>query len=162
LYKNHLVITLLSTLVNNILVALIVFRVVYHQRRHLQHVLVLEAEHGSPDPNNTGVMAMCIESSALIIISSAVLTTLTFTNKIEEASVFMYSLLPHICVGLPECCDVRSNALDTTQVISTLLIIYHVAIDDVMPLTVQPSEKVMAQIRFDFPLSNPPCKEEKV
>ena len=99
LYQNNLgVFTLFSTIVNIILAALIVFRLIYHRRRIQK---VLGPEHGSPYSN---IMTMCIESSALIVISSGLLTILTFT--LMDAASVMYLLLPYICVGGPGCCDV--------------------------------------------------------
>jgi len=99
LYHNNLgVFTLFSTIVNIILAALIVFRLVYHRRRIQK---VLGPEHGSLYSN---IMTMCIESSALIVISSGLLTILTFT-LMDEASI-MYLLLPYVCVSGPGCCDV--------------------------------------------------------
>ena len=86
-------VALLST-ANIILASLIILRLVRHQRYVRK---VLGAEHGSP---YFTVITMSIESSALIVIFSAVYTVLALMQPIQTGSVFVpLLLLPHICVG---------------------------------------------------------------
>jgi hypothetical protein len=86
---------LLSLLVNIILAALIVSRLIY-RRRHFRDIL--GAEHGSPYIN---IMTMCIESSALAVIFNAAYTALTFAQRRPDAygALIPFQLLPHIFVG---------------------------------------------------------------
>jgi len=121
-----------STLVNIILALLIVLRLIHHQRYIRK---VLGADHGSP---YSKVIAICVESSALIVIFSGVYTALVFQQA--NGSSIPFLLLPHICV------------------ISPLLIVYRVAKGRAMTTTLQPSEAVTAQIRFNNPTSN--CSSE--
>ena len=86
---------MLSTLVNIILAVLIISRLVYH-RRYIQNTLGME--HGTP---YTNVITMCIESSALMVISSGLYTILHFT--VGDNS--MFDIFPHICVGGLELTD---------------------------------------------------------
>jgi hypothetical protein len=81
----------LSTLFNVILAVLIVSRLVYH-RRYVQNALGVQ--HGSP---YTNVITMCIESSALMVISSGLFTVLYFVER--DGSSFMNDITPHIFVG---------------------------------------------------------------
>jgi hypothetical protein len=104
----------LSAIVNIILAALIVFRLVYH-RRYVRNTL--GAEHGSP---YTNIMTMCIESSALMVISSGLCVILEYALvgvKRGGGGDFMFRLLPHICVGALELNDFGCTAkiLDTTR-----------------------------------------------
>jgi UDP-N-acetylglucosamine:LPS N-acetylglucosamine transferase len=81
----------LSALVNIILAALIVSRVVYH-RRYIRNALGVE--HGSP---YTNIITMCVESSSLMAIASVLFTILYFGGS---AGVhFMMDIIPHIYVG---------------------------------------------------------------
>jgi hypothetical protein len=86
---------LLSLLVNIILAALIVSRLIY-RRRHFRDIL--GAEHGSPYIN---IMTMCVESSALVVIFNATYTALAFAQRRSDAywALIPLQLLPHICVG---------------------------------------------------------------
>jgi hypothetical protein len=95
----ELVFILLSTFVNIILAALIIFRLIYH-RRHVRSVL--GAEHGSP---YTNIMTMCVESSALMVITSGLCMALQFTTGPRLAWI-PYLLFPHICVGGLELDDI--------------------------------------------------------
>ena len=81
----------LSAFVNIILTVLIVSRLVYH-RRYIQNTLGVQ--HGSP---YTNVITMCVESSALVVISNGLYTILHFVGGYGE--VFMCCIIPHICVG---------------------------------------------------------------
>ena len=81
----------LSALVNIILAALIVSRLIYH-RRYVRNTL--GAEHGSP---YTNVITMCVESSALMVIASGLYTVLSFVSWPGQS--FMMDITPHIYVG---------------------------------------------------------------
>jgi len=83
----------LSALVNIILGALIVFRLGYH-RRYIRNAL--GAEHGSPYTNS---ITMCVESSALMVISTGLHTILRFVPVSPYGAKFMFDIIPHICVG---------------------------------------------------------------
>ena len=85
----------LSLLVNIILAALIVSRLIY-RRRHFRNVL--GEEHGSPSINT---ITMCVESSALIVIFSSIYAVLAFTQRRPDAPrpLIPLLLLPHIYVG---------------------------------------------------------------
>ena len=87
----------LSALVNIILAALIVSRLVYH-RRCVRNSL--GREHGSP---YTNVITMCVESSALMVITSGLHTILYFLSSQWE--IFMFYIIPHIYVGCLELDD---------------------------------------------------------
>ena len=93
----HAVFISLSTLVNIILAALIIFRLVYHRKR-VQNAL--GAKHASL---YTNVINMCVESSALMVISSGLYTALEFglTNWLGSPNWagFLFTILPHIYVG---------------------------------------------------------------
>ena len=84
-----------SALINIILAAMIIFRLIYH-RRHIQNALGVE--HGSP---YTNVMIMLVESSALMVISSGLFSILSFTSIPNSATmgVVILHILPHIYVG---------------------------------------------------------------
>ena len=84
---------LLSALVNIILAALIIFRLVYH-RRHARNALGVE--HGSP---YTNIITMCVESSSLMVISSGLYTILGFMLVSSDGAYFISDIIPHICVG---------------------------------------------------------------
>ena len=88
----------LSTLVNIILAALIVFRLVHHQR-YVQNAL--GAEHGCP---YTNIITMCIESSTLTAIASSLYTILNFGAP--NWGALMFALIPHVCVGGLELDDI--------------------------------------------------------
>jgi len=94
----------LSAVVNIILAALIVFRLVY-RRKHLQNAL--GAEHGSL---YTNIITICVESSALMVISSGLYAVLNFGLRNAPGSPnwggFVSALLPHICVGGLELYDI--------------------------------------------------------
>jgi hypothetical protein len=94
----------LSTLVNIVLAALIIFRLVYY-RRHVQNAL--GTEHASP---YTKVISICVESSALMVISSALYTSLELglPNRLDSPNWggLVSALLPHICVGGSELYDI--------------------------------------------------------
>ena len=86
----------ISALVNIILAALIVFRLIYH-RRHVRKTLGVE--HGSP---YTNIMTMLVESSALMVISGglySILYLLPLTDATYVASNLVLRVLPHIYVG---------------------------------------------------------------
>jgi hypothetical protein len=85
------VFTLLSAFVNIIFAALIVSRLVYH-RRYVRNVL--GAEHGSP---YTSTITICVESSALTVISSGLFTILYFVSPMGK--FFVYDIIPHIYVS---------------------------------------------------------------
>jgi len=93
----HAVFISLSTVVNIILAALIIFRLVYH-RKYVKHAL--GAEHASL---YTNVITMCVESSALMVISSGLYTALEYglTNWFGSPNWggFLFTFLPHIYVG---------------------------------------------------------------
>jgi hypothetical protein len=87
---------LLSLLVNIILAALIVSRLIY-RRRHFRDIL--GAEHGSPYIN---IMTICVESSALVVIFNGTYTALAFAQRRHPDAYWVlipFQLLPHICVG---------------------------------------------------------------
>ena len=86
---------LLSLLVNVILAALIVSRLIY-RRRYFRDIL--GAEHESPYIN---IMAMWVESSALVVIFNGTYTALTFAQRRLDAywALIPLQLLPHICVS---------------------------------------------------------------
>jgi hypothetical protein len=110
LMYSETVFILFSAVVNIILAALIVFRLIYHQR-HVRNVL--GAEHGSP---YTNVMTMCVESSALMVITSGVYVALDFTVG-NWYFWIPYLLYPHICVGGFKLDDIWCTAkiFDTTR-----------------------------------------------
>jgi hypothetical protein len=81
----------LSALVNIILAVLIVSRLVYY-RRYVRDSLGVQ--HGSP---YTNIITMCVESSALMAISSGLHTILYFMPSLGE--IFMFDVIPHIYVG---------------------------------------------------------------
>ena len=81
----------LSALVNIILAALIISRLVYH-RRYLQNALGVE--HGSP---YTNIIIMCVESSALMVVATGLYTILSFVPG--YGAQVMIDIIPHICVG---------------------------------------------------------------
>jgi hypothetical protein len=148
-------VALLST-ANITLASLIILRLVRHQR-HVRKVL--GAEHGSP---YFTVITMCIESSALIVIFSAVYIVIVLMRPIQTGSVFApLLLLPHICVGGLGSYDFLCTSRiffvrNIIQVISPLLIVYRVAKGRTTTTTLPPSEQEMAQIRFN----NPPSSQE--
>jgi len=82
----------LSALVNIILAALIISRLIFYQR-HIRNIL--GAQHGSP---YTSVMTMFVESSALIVIANGVYTAMQFASKATQFAWIPYDLFPHICV----------------------------------------------------------------
>ena len=81
----------LSALLNIILAALIVFRLVYHQR-YVRDALGLE--HKFP---YTNIITMCVESSALMVIVGGLYIIVYFVSPHGE--YFMFNIIPHICVG---------------------------------------------------------------
>ncbi|KAF8965479.1 hypothetical protein BDZ97DRAFT_1918318 [Flammula alnicola] len=83
----------LTALVNLILALLIVLRLVYHQRRLRK---MLGVAHGS---GYARIMAMCIESCALIVIFSGVYGVLFFEQA--NGSQIPLMILPHIYVISP-------------------------------------------------------------
>ena len=88
---SHQPLIIFSTIVNIVLALLIVLRLI-HLRRYIRKVL--GPEHGSL---YSQVIAMCIESSALIVIFGTLCIILGFLNTNE---LFVSLLLfPHICVG---------------------------------------------------------------
>ena len=87
----YIVFLSLSTLVNIILAVLIVSRLVYH-RRYIRNTLGVQ--HGSP---YTNVITMCVESSALMVISGGLYNSLYFGSK--DGQNFMNEITPHIFVG---------------------------------------------------------------
>ena len=98
LYYSSTVLISLSTLVNIMLAALIVGRLVYH-RRYVQNALGVE--HGSP---YTNVITMCVESSALMVIFGGLYTILHFASPGVGKTVAVM-LVPHIYVGGLELSD---------------------------------------------------------
>ncbi|KIM47151.1 hypothetical protein M413DRAFT_270415 [Hebeloma cylindrosporum] len=123
---------LLSLLVNIILAALIVSRLIYHRKRLRK---ALGEEHGSPHIN---FMTIFVESAALIVILSFTYTVLAFTQRGPDAyrALIPLLLLPHICV------------------ISPFLIVYRLVMGRAIAPTLPPSQQVKAQIRFNTPLSS--------
>jgi hypothetical protein len=87
----------LSAVANIILAALIVFRLVYH-RRYIRNTLGVE--HGSP---YTNIITICVESSALMAITSGLNAILLFVPGYGEA--VMMDISPYICVGALELND---------------------------------------------------------
>jgi len=87
----YTVFTSLSAIVNIVLAALIVLRLVYH-RRYIRNTL--GAEHGSP---YTNIITMCVESSALMVIASILFTLMRFVSM--SWANFMMDITPHIYVG---------------------------------------------------------------
>ena len=83
--------TSLSALINIILAALIIFRLVYY-RKHVRDALGVQ--HGSPCTN---VITMCVESSALMVIVGGLCTILSFVS--QNGINIMYDITPHICVS---------------------------------------------------------------
>ena len=83
----------LSALVNIILAALILLRLIFYQR-HIRNIL--GADYESP---YTSVMTMFVESSALIVIANAVYTAMQFASEVTQFAWIPYDLFPHICVG---------------------------------------------------------------
>ena len=81
----------LSALVNIILAALIVFRLVYHQR-YVRDALGLE--HKFP---YTNIITMCVESSALMVILGGLYIIVYIVSPYGE--YFMFIIIPHIYVG---------------------------------------------------------------
>ena len=86
--------TSLSALLNIILATLIVFRLVYHGR-YIRNALGLE--HGSP---YTNIITICVESSALMVISSG-LYPILFALPVNAsiAQQFLFDINPHIYVS---------------------------------------------------------------
>ncbi|KIM43508.1 hypothetical protein M413DRAFT_25866 [Hebeloma cylindrosporum] len=130
------VLILFSTLVNIILAALIILRLIHHQR-HIRKVL--GAQHGSP---YSKIITMCVESSALIVIFSGVYSVISLAEADGPSELIPFLLLPHICV------------------ISPLLIVYRVAKGRAVTTTLHPSEEVTAQIRFNDQPSSRSNQEE--
>ena len=93
----YIVFLSLSTLVNIILAVLVVSRLVY-RRRYIRNTLGVE--HGSP---YTNVIIMCVESSALMVISSGLYNSLYFGSA--DGKNFMNEIIPHIFVGALELND---------------------------------------------------------
>ena len=87
----YTVFTSLSAIVNIVLAALIVLRLVYH-RRYIRNTL--GAEHGSP---YTNIITMCVESSALMVIATVLYTVLSFVS--QTGIHIIYDITAHICVG---------------------------------------------------------------
>ena len=99
----------LSALVNIILAALIVFRLIYH-RRYVRNTLGVE--HGTP---YTNIIIMCVESSALMVIASVLFIILYFGGLYGVHC--MIDIIPHIYVGglglNNFCCTCTAKTLDT-------------------------------------------------
>ena len=95
LVSGELVFISLSALINIILAALIVCRLVYHRRCARNS---LGVEHGS---SYTNIITMCIESSALMVISSGLFTILGFKvpSVTSAVTIFIHDIIPHIYVG---------------------------------------------------------------
>ncbi|KAF9559958.1 hypothetical protein CPC08DRAFT_708421 [Agrocybe pediades] len=89
---------LLSTpVVNIVLAAMLSGRILYMQRRLSK---LLGSASGRPQSPYIKIAAMCIESSALIVVfsvASIIATLLAYSSWIG----FLYLLLPHICVISP-------------------------------------------------------------
>jgi hypothetical protein len=97
-HHSDMVFISLSTVANFILAALIVFRLICHQR-HVRNVL--GAEHGYL---YTNVMTMCVESSALMVVTSGVCAVLYIMGSWYYW--IPYLLYPHIYVGGRELYDI--------------------------------------------------------
>ena len=106
-----LVFFLISALVNIITAALIVFRLLYHQR-FLRNALGVE--YRSP---YTSTITKCVESSALMVIANGMYTILYFAPVSMAGVSFMLDVIPHISVGGLELNDFRctSKIFDTTR-----------------------------------------------
>ena len=85
--------TSLSALINIILAALIIFRLVYY-RKHVRDALGVQ--HGSPCTN---VITMCVESSALMVIVGGLYTILCFVPLSPDGAAIMFDIITHIYVG---------------------------------------------------------------
>ena len=85
----------LSLLVNIILTALIVSRLIYRQRDFRN---AFGEGHGYSRIN---IMTMCVESSALVVIFGGTYTALTLAQRQPDAygALIPFQLFPHICVG---------------------------------------------------------------
>jgi hypothetical protein len=88
----HAMFLSLSAIVNFILAALIVFRLVYYRRCARN---ALGVEHGTSYNN---VIIMCVESSALMVIASGLYTILYFKSP-RIGEMFMFEVVLHIYVG---------------------------------------------------------------
>ena len=141
---------LLSLLANIILTALIVSWHIYRRA----HFWDLGAEHRSPYIN---VIAMCVESSALVVIFNGTYTALTFSQ--QQPSVYWalipFQLLPHIHVGGLEHHNIwsTSNIFGITR-LSPLLIVYRIIMGRAIAPTLRPSEQGKVQIRFNIPTTS--------
>jgi len=83
-----------SAVINIILAALIVCRLVYH-RRCVRNSLGVD--HGSP---YTYIITMCVESSALMVISSGLFAILALVPHVTPSVTdFIHDIIPHIYVG---------------------------------------------------------------
>ena len=107
---SEIVCILISALVNIILTTLIVFRLICH-RRDVRNVL--GAEHGSL---YTNIITICVESSALMVITTGIYMALDFTMG-NWYFWIPYLLYPHICVRRLELDDIpcTANIFDTTR-----------------------------------------------
>ena len=81
----------LSALANIIFAALIVFRLVYHQR-YVRDALGLKHEFPY-----TNIITMCVESSALMVIVGGLYIIVYFMSPYGE--YFMFRITLHIYVG---------------------------------------------------------------
>ena len=150
----HQPLIIFSTVVNIILALLIIHRLVHH-KRYIQKVL--GAEHGS---TYSKVIAMCIESSALMVIFGSICIVL---GSLNENGLFIPLLLfPHTCVsGLKfydACLRIFVRNVILFQVISPLLIIYRVANGRGATATLRLS--VVGEIRFNNSASSPSSQGE--
>ena len=150
----HQPLIIFSTVVNIILALLIIHRLVHH-KQYIQKVL--GAEHGS---TYSKVIAMCIESSALMVIFGSICIVL---GSLNENGLFIPLLLfPHTCVsGLKfydACLRIFVRNVILFQVIPPLLIIYRVANGRGATTTLRLSE--VGEIRFNNSASSPSSQGE--
>ncbi|KAF8168766.1 hypothetical protein BJ912DRAFT_1001105 [Pholiota molesta] len=89
----------MTTTVNLVLAALIVARLLHHERR-LRTVMGVQASLSSPVRR---VIALCVESCALIVVFSASALGMAWArnNTVYNLSTIPVTLLPHICVISP-------------------------------------------------------------
>jgi membrane-associated protease RseP (regulator of RpoE activity) len=90
-YSETVFILFSGTLINIILAALIVFRLIFHQR-YVRNVL-----GGGHESLYTNVMTMWVESSGLIVVASVIYTAMFFA--VPQWVRVPCLLYPHICVG---------------------------------------------------------------
>ncbi|KAF8166175.1 hypothetical protein BJ912DRAFT_1149984 [Pholiota molesta] len=89
----------MTTTVNLVLAALIVARLLHHERR-VKRVMGVQASLSSPVRR---VIALCVESCALIVVFSASALGMAWARNdtVYDLSTIPVTLLPHICVISP-------------------------------------------------------------